>query len=97
MTKQELLEKIDVLLAKKGMEKILTFDGKVDMHCTKAEIEDAIRCLECSDEEMYHRLAIVKKELPNTYRIITDNVGWLTNSFSRYYVFSTARNFMEVK
>ena len=52
MTKRELLEKLEELLKEKGMWKIETFSGTIGRNNNKATIEDAIKCLETTDEEM---------------------------------------------
>ena len=70
MTKRELLEKLENLLKEKGMCKIETFSGTIGQNNNKATIEDAIKCLEATDEEMNDYLTVFKLKYP-FYLIIT--------------------------
>lgn len=91
MTKRELLEKMENLLKEKGMHKIETAFNRIDSKCNKATIEDAIKCLEATDEEMNDYLTVVKLVYPNTYKTILKAGNWLTHSHNRYYVWTTAK------
>lgn len=92
MTKRDLISKLEGLLKEKGMYKIEhSLGGSIGWNDNKATIEDAIKCLEASDEEMQDYLTVVKLKYPNTYKKIVENGDWLTHSHNRYYVWSTAR------
>lgn len=92
MTKKELLDKLAENLEKKGMYKIeQSLGGSIGWNTNKATIEDAIKCLEASDEEMQDYLTVFKLKYPNSYKKIIENGDWLTHSHNRYYVYTTAR------
>ena len=91
MTKTELLKKMNNLLSEKGMNKIETFSGKIGQTSNKAEIENVIKCLEATDEEMIDYLTVVKLKYPNTYAAIMQAGNWLLHSHNRYYVYETAK------
>lgn len=92
MTKKDLMKRLEELLAEKKMPKIeLMLGGKVDWNCKKSTIEDAIKCLEATDEEMNDYLTVVKLKYPNTYKTIVNNGNWMLHSHNRYYVYCTAR------
>lgn len=95
MTKKELMKKLDALLLEKEMPKIeLMLGGKVDWNCNKATIEDAIKCLEATDEEMNDYLTVFKLKYPNSYNTIVNNGNWLVHPDNRYYVYCTARQIL---
>lgn len=94
MTKRELLNKLQELLNQKGMRKIETFSGKINENCKKSTIEDAIECLEATDEEMNDYLTVFKLKYPNSYNTIINNGDWLTHSHNRYYVYSSAKTIL---
>lgn len=91
MAKTELLKKLEALLEEKGMSKIETFSGKIGQTSNKATIEDAIKCLEATDEEMNDYLTVFKLKYYNSYVAIMQAGNWLIHSHNRYYVYSTAR------
>lgn len=92
MTKKDLMKRLEELLAEKKMPKIeMMLGGKIDWNCKKSTIEDAIKCLEATDEEMNDYLTVVKLKHPNTYKTIINNGNWLLHSHNRYYVWTTAR------
>lgn len=92
MTKRELLKKLQELLDSKGMPKIeLMLGGRIGENCKKSTIEDAIKCLEATDEEMNDYLTVFKLKYPNSYNTIVKNGNWLTHSHNRYYVWTNAR------
>ena len=91
MTKAELLKRLDYLLKEKGMNKIETFSGKIGQNDNKATIENAIKCLEATDEEMNDYLTVFKLKYKGSYNAIMRAGNWLTHSHNRYYVYSTAR------
>lgn len=92
MTKRELLSKLQELLDGKGMSKIeLMLGGRIGENCKKSTIEDAIKCLEATDEEMNDYLTVFKLKYPNSYNTIVNNGNWLVHSYNRYYVWASAR------
>lgn len=92
MTKKELMKKFQELLDIKGMSKIdLMLGGKVDWNCKKSTIEDAIKCLEATDEEMNDYLTVVKLKYSNIYKKVTEDENWIIGSYYRYYVYSLAK------
>lgn len=68
MKKTEMLMELNVLLKEKGM---LRIDG-INSNSNKEEIENAIECLKCSDEELEARLKKIKKLYPNIFNLITE-------------------------
>lgn len=94
MKKSELLKKLDMLLEEKGMNKIETFSGKIGQNSNKATIEDAIKCLETSDDVMNDYLTVFKLKYSNSYLAIMQSGNWLTHSHNRYYIYCTARQIL---
>lgn len=92
MTKKDLMKRLEETLAEKKMPKIeLMLGGKVGWNCSKATIEDAIKCLEATDEEMNDYLTVFRLKYPNSYNTIINNGDWMTHSYNRYYVYSSAK------
>lgn len=91
MKKHEMLDHMETLLKSKGMSRIDGGNGKIGINDTKASIQNAIDCLETSDEQMRDYLTIIKVKYPNTYRTITSGGDWLTHYHNRLYVYNTAR------
>ena len=91
MTKAQLLKKLDDLLTVKGMTRIDGGNGKIDAHDTKDTIQNAIDCLEASNEQMADYLTVLKLKYPNTYNTIINNGDWLTHCHNRLYVYNTAK------
>ena len=61
---------------------------------TKKElIQSAIDCLKATNEQMNEYLTVFKLKYPNTYKNLSEH--WLTHSFQRYYVYSTAKSIIE--
>lgn len=94
MTKKDLMNKLEALLAEKKMYKIETFSGKIGWNSNKSTIEGAIKCLEATDEEMNDYLTVFKLKYPNSYISITNNGIWLTHSHNRYYVYTSAKSIL---
>lgn len=90
MTKRELLLELKRLLAEKGLYSI---DG-INSNSNKAELKNAIECLQCSDEELGLRLEKLKQVYPNIYNLITSNgkdkESFKYHSFNRLYVYNNA-------
>lgn len=92
MTKKDLINRLEELLTQKGMRKIeLPGGGKIDWNCKKSTIENAISCLEATDEEMNDYLTVFKLKYPNSYNVVVNNGDWLTHSHNRYYVYNSAK------
>lgn len=95
MTKKDLMKRLEELLEEKKMPKIeLMLGGKVDWNCKKSTIEDAIKCLEATDEEMNDYLTVFKLKYQNSYNTIINNGNWLVHPHNRYYVYCTAKQIL---
>ena len=75
------------LLDKKEMSKI---DG-VNANSNKRTIQNAIDCLNCTDEQMDEYLEVVKTEYPAIYETIKSCKNYKANSFKRIWVYNNAR------
>lgn len=92
MTKKDLMKRLEELLAEKEMHKIgHPLGGAFGWNSNKATLEDAVKCLEATDEEMNDYLIVIKLKYPNIYNVVVNNGNWLTHSYNRYYVYSTAK------
>lgn len=91
MTKKQLLSRLDELMTEKGMTSIDGGNGSIGWNESKSSIQNAINCLEASDETMRDYLTVIKLKYPNTYKTIINNGDWLTHRFNRLYVYNTAR------
>lgn len=92
MTKKDLMNRLGELLEEKKMPKIeLMLGGKVDWNCKKSTIEDAIKCLEATDEEMNDYLTVVKLKYNNIYKKVVEDANWIIGSYYRYYVYTLAK------
>lgn len=93
MEKKDLMNRLGELLEEKKMPKIeLMLGGKVDWNCKKSTIEDAIKCLEATDEEMNDYLTVVKLKYPNIYKTVINNGNWIVHSHNRYAVYTMAKS-----
>jgi hypothetical protein len=91
MTKRDLLKRYEQLLEEKGLYKI---DG-ITVNSRKEEIQNAINCLECSDEKLDEYAIIIKLKYPNTFRRIIENpTNFKEHPFNRLYVFNIAENIL---
>lgn len=90
MTKSEMFMELSRLLKDKGIFKL---DG-INSNSNKAELKNAIECLQCSDEELGLRLEKLKQVYPNIYNLITnegkDKESFKYHSFNRLYVYNNA-------
>lgn len=86
MTKNDMLKELQLELDKSKMCKL---DG-INSNCGKAEIQNAIDCMRCSDEEMNDYLTVVKLKYPNIYRTVTQS-EYLNHTYNRLFVYNTAR------
>ena len=88
MTKSELMERYNTLLAIKGFRKI---DG-ITQNSNKKSLENAIECLECTDSKLNEYATVVKIKYPNIFRTIASNeIDFKNHAFNRLYVFNTAK------
>ncbi len=87
MKKWELLQKYNKLLGEKRMTRI---DG-ISGNSNKADIENAIACLECSDEQLDKYLTVIELKYPNVHRTISGNGDYKRHFHNRLYVYNTAR------
>ena len=91
MTKKELMGRLEELLAEKGMTSIDGGNGSIGWAENKSSIQNAINCLEASDETMQDYLTVFKLKYPNSYKAVINSGDWLTHRFNRLYVYNTAR------
>jgi len=92
MTKNELLNRLQDLLQEKGMYAIgHPLSGVFGRNDRKTTLEDAIKCLEATDEEMHDYLTVVKLAYPGTYKAVMEAGNYLTHKYNRYYVYATAK------
>ena len=89
MTKAELLKRFKELEELKECH----IDG-IYQNSTKAEIENAIKCLECSDDLLDKYLIIVSLKYENIGLRISQNGDFKHHSHNRMYVFNTARGIL---
>lgn len=86
MTKNELIKQFnDLCIAKK-----CHIEG-IYSNSRKDEIQNAIDCLECSDEKLDEFMVVVKLKYPNTYKAIATNGDYKHHSYNRLHVYNTAR------
>ncbi len=86
MTKRDLLLELKKLLDEKRM---YSLDG-LGGNSNKSELQNAIDCLRCTDEQMAEYLIVVKLKYPNLHRTITRS-DYLHHSHNRLFVYRTAR------
>lgn len=93
MTKRELIQELQAALSAKGMfDGIDSGNGTITANDNKATIQNAIDCLQTSDETMNDYLTVVKLAYPNIYRTITENGrDWLHHKHNRMWVYNNAR------
>ena len=88
MAKNELVRKYEGLLEEKGL---ACLEG-VTSRSSKADLMNAIACLECTDEKMDELMGIVKHTYANICTTILGNrTDFKKHSFNRLFVFNTAR------
>lgn len=86
MTKTELYREFSERLESKRMH---SMDG-IGKNSRKAELENAIACLECSDEILREYFIIVKHKYPAVHKAI-EKVGYMEHQHNRLWVYDTAR------
>lgn len=85
-----MLIKIKELLNEK---EIYSLDG-INGNCNKATLQNAINCLECSDEMLDEYMTVLKLKYPSTAKVISENGDYKKHSFNRLYVYNTARQIL---
>jgi len=63
-------------------------DG-ITFNSNKTEIQNAIDCLKCSNEQMKVFASVFEKEYPNIFRAMPKN--FLIHQFNRLYIYNTAK------
>lgn len=86
MTARELWQEYQELLEEKQLQRL---DG-INTRSTKAEIQNGIDCLRCSDEELTKRLESMKDEFPAISEAIKNNGDFKRHPFNRLFVFNFA-------
>lgn len=89
MTKADLMKRFEELQKEKGCH----IDG-IYWNSRKIEIENAIDCLECSDDMLDKYLLVVSLKYENMGRTIANNGDFKHHSHNRLYVFNTARQIL---
>lgn len=89
MTKTELLKKFDEL----QQEKRCHIEG-IYNNSNKAEIQNAINCLECSDDMLDKYLLVVSLKYENIGRTIANNGDFKHHPHNRLFVYNTARSIL---
>lgn len=89
MTKAELLKKFNELEQKKKCH----IDG-IYSNSRKDEIQNAIDCLECSDDMLEKYLLVVSLKYENIGRTIANNGDFKHHQYNRLYVYNTARQIL---
>lgn len=84
MTKKELLGIYRELL----IEKDVPYIEGINTNSSKSQIENAIRCLELTDEELDEYMIVLKLMYNNTYNVIINNGDWKKHQYNRFYVYS---------
>lgn len=94
-TVRELWQEYKALLEEKGLTKLTSLCTSISANSTKAEIQNGIDCLKCSDETLDDYLTVIKLALPNIYETIKNNGDFKIHYFNRFYVYNTARMYIE--
>lgn len=87
MTKSEMLREYRELCE----EKRVRLDGIYD-NSNKRDIQNAIDCLKCSDDDMGDYLTVIKLKYPSMHRAIINAGDYLHHNFNRLFVYNTARH-----
>ena len=58
---------------------------------TKAQIQNAIQCLKCTDTELDSYITKFSSIYPNMHNTIVNNGNWKLHSHNRLYVYNTVR------
>ncbi len=89
MTKNELMKKFYELQKKKKCK----IEG-ISWNSRKFEIENAINCLECSDDLLEKYLLVVSLKYENIGRVIAENGDFKHHQHNRLYVYNTAKEIL---
>lgn len=89
MTKNELLKQL------KELEKIkkIHIDG-ISVNSNKSIIQNAIDCLNCSDEVLDKYLIVVTLKYENIGRTVAQNGDFKHHAHNRLYIYNTARQIL---
>lgn len=86
MIKRDLLIELDKLENEKGVK----LDG-ISQNCNKNTIQNAIDCLNCSDDLLDKYLTVLTLKYPSTGAKIAENGDYKRHCFNRLYVYNMAR------
>ena len=89
MTKKEMFQELDALQE----EKHVKIDG-IHSNSNKAEIQNAIDCLKCSDDMLEKYFVVFSLKYSNTAETIKSVGDFKIHRFNRLYVYNTARNIL---
>ncbi len=89
MTKAELMKEFEMLQE----DKQCRIEG-IYLNSRKDEIQNAIDCLECSDDTLDKYLMVVSLKYENIGRTIANNGDFKHHSHNRLYVYNTARQIL---
>lgn len=89
MTKADLMKKFNELQE----EKKCHIDG-IYWNSKKSDIENAIKCLECSDDILDKYLLVVTLKYENIGKVIAENGDFKHHQHNRLYVYNTARQIL---
>lgn len=90
MTKTELMKEFEKLQEQKKVR-----IAGIYWNSRKIEIENAIECLKCPDELLEKYLIVLSLKYPNTGHRIAENGDFKHHSYSRLYVYNTARQILK--
>lgn len=90
MTKNDLLKQL------KDLEEVkrIHIDG-IGMNSNKGTIQNAIDCLNCSDEMLDKYLIVVSLKYENIGRTVAQNGDFKHHNHNRLYIYNTARQILE--
>lgn len=89
MTKAKLLKRFNEL----EQEKRCHIEG-INYNSRKDTIQNAIECLECSDDTLEKYLIVVTLKYANIGRTIANNGDFKHHQHNRLYVYNTARQIL---
>ena len=89
MTKNDLLKQL------KDLEEVkrIHIDG-ISANSNKSTIQNAIDCLNCSDEMLDKYLIVVSLKYENIGRTVAKNGDFKRHGFNRLYIYNTARQIL---
>lgn len=89
MTKADLMKEFKTLSDTKQIH----IDG-INWNSNKAEIQNAIDCLKCPDEQLNKYLIVVTLKYENIGRVVAGNGDFKHHSHNRLYIYNTARQIL---